>query len=57
MLLAFQADGARLEEATEALRTNGGKITDDMNDTQITHIIMDDDDSGRYAELRRRTAK
>ncbi|WVQ80875.1 hypothetical protein IAT38_002982 [Cryptococcus sp. DSM 104549] len=42
----------------EALLTNyGGRITTNVDDKKLTHIIMDNDDSTRYAELSRRTAK
>jgi DNA ligase-4 len=40
-----------------ALQQNGGRIVTDIYDPKLTHIIMDDDNSGRYAELTRKTAK
>ncbi|WWC66828.1 uncharacterized protein I206_100735 [Kwoniella pini CBS 10737] len=46
----------RLQEAENILRENGGKITDDLQDKKLTHIIMDNEDSGRYAEIVRKTA-
>ena len=48
---------ARLEQAAKSLRENGGTVTADLNDPKLTHIIVDDDDSGRYAELSRRTSQ
>lgn len=36
---------------------NGGRITDNISDRKLTHIIMDDGDSGRYVELVRKTAE
>lgn len=50
------ADG-RLKDAAENLAVNGGRITDDVDDPALTHIIMDDDDSGRYVQIMRRTSK
>jgi DNA ligase-4 len=47
----------RLDEAAKSLKENGGIITTDIDDPKLTHVIMDDDDSGRYAELSRRTSK
>ncbi|KLT43549.1 ATP-dependent DNA ligase [Cutaneotrichosporon oleaginosum] len=47
----------RLVEAEEKLRAHGGRVTDDVDDPALTHIIIDDDDSRRYVELMRRTAK
>jgi len=46
-----------LDEATKFLRENGGIITTDVDDPKLTHIIVDDDDSSRYAELSRRTSR
>lgn len=48
---------ARLAQAAKSLRENGGIITSDLDDPKLTHIIVDDDDSGRYAELSRRTSQ
>jgi hypothetical protein len=52
-------DGAlcRLDQAQKLLRENGGRIVDDIHHPKLTHIVMDDDDSGRYGELVRKTAK
>ncbi|WWD22515.1 hypothetical protein CI109_107008 [Kwoniella shandongensis] len=47
----------RLAEADTLIRENGGRIVTDIRDKKLTHIIMDDYDSGRYAELVRKTAK
>ncbi|KAK8845565.1 hypothetical protein IAR55_006280 [Kwoniella newhampshirensis] len=47
----------RLTVAEKLLRENGGRIVTDINDKKLTHIIMDDEDSDRYAELVRSTAK
>jgi DNA ligase-4 len=47
----------RLDEATKSLKENGGIITTDVDDPRLTHVIMDDDETGRYAELSRRTSK
>jgi DNA ligase-4 len=47
----------RLDEAANSLKENGGIITADIDDPKLTHVIMDDEDSGRYAELSRRTSK
>ena len=47
----------RLREAEKTLKENGGRIATTIDDPKLTHIIMDDADSGRYAELSRRTAK
>lgn len=35
---------------------NGGRMAKSISDLKLTHIIMDDEDSGRYAELTRKTA-
>lgn len=48
---------SRLSQASAALESNGGVLTTDLDDPKLTHIIVDDDDSGRYAELSRRTSK
>lgn len=53
-----KADPAgRLSEAERLLKDNGGRVVSDIHDPKLTHIIMDDDDSGRYAELSRKTYK
>lgn len=39
------------------LADNGGRVVTSILDPKLTHIIMDDDDSGRYAETVRRSAK
>ncbi|WWC58136.1 uncharacterized protein I303_100671 [Kwoniella dejecticola CBS 10117] len=46
----------RLQDAEKLLRDNRGRITSDLQDKTLTHIIMDNDDSGRYAEIVRKTA-
>ncbi|BEI97354.1 hypothetical protein CcaverHIS631_0209430 [Cutaneotrichosporon cavernicola] len=46
-----------LVDAEEKIRCHGGRVTDDVDYPGLTHIIMDDEDSGRYAELMRRTSK
>ena len=46
-----------MEQASKALRENGGIITSDLDHPKLTHIIVDDADSGRYAELSRRTSQ
>ncbi|WVW81787.1 hypothetical protein I302_103784 [Kwoniella bestiolae CBS 10118] len=46
----------RLQQAEQLLRENGGKIVTNIQDKKLTHIIMDDEDSGRYAEIVRKTA-
>jgi DNA ligase-4 len=51
------AESARLAEAEALLRENGGRITTDIHDPKLTHIIMDDGDSARYAEISRKTAR
>jgi DNA ligase-4 len=51
------ADATRLAEAESLLRDHGGRITTDIHDPKLTHIIMDDQDSARYAEISRNTAK
>ncbi|OCF31187.1 DNA ligase 4 [Kwoniella heveanensis BCC8398] len=52
-----EATRQRLSEAEKLLRENGGRISLDINDKKLTHIIMDDDDSGRYAEIVRKTSE
>lgn len=47
----------RLAEAARLLTESGGRIITDIQDRKLTHIVMDDDDSGRYAELVRKTAQ
>ncbi|GFZ52023.1 DNA ligase 4 [Saitozyma sp. JCM 24511] len=47
----------RLDQAQKLLRENGGRIVDDIHHPKLTHIVMDNDDSGRYGELVRKTAK
>ena len=39
------------------LRENGGRIVTDIRDPALTHVVMDDEDSTRYAELSRKTSK
>lgn len=51
------ADSSRLAKAEKNLLDNGGIILTSITDPRLTHIIMDDDDSIRYAELVRKTAK
>ncbi|WWC85821.1 uncharacterized protein L201_000688 [Kwoniella dendrophila CBS 6074] len=46
----------RLQQAEKLLMENGGKIVTNIKDKKLTHIIMDDEDSGRYAEISRKTA-
>lgn len=36
------------------LKKNGGRIVTDLMDA--THVIMDDEDSGRYVSIVRKTA-
>ncbi|WVQ76196.1 hypothetical protein IAR50_005859 [Cryptococcus sp. DSM 104548] len=48
---------ARLEEVEKLLRDGGGRITTDLDDPKLTHIVMDEEDNGRYVELTRRTSK
>ena len=47
----------RLDEAERLVFVNGGRIVTSIKNPKITHIIMDDEDSGRYAELIRKTAE
>jgi hypothetical protein len=47
----------RLEEAAKHLFDNGGRGTTDLDDPKLTHIVIDNDDSGRYAELSRKSSK
>ncbi|KAL1413256.1 DNA ligase (ATP) [Vanrija albida] len=47
----------RLSHAETLLKENGGRIVTDILDPKLTHIIMDDDDSGRYVELVRKTSR
>ncbi|WVR03601.1 hypothetical protein IAU60_000593 [Kwoniella sp. DSM 27419] len=47
----------RLGNARRLLQENGGRIVTDIGDKKLTHIITDDEDSGRYAELVRKTSK
>ncbi len=47
----------RLADAEEKLRAHGGRVTDNVDDPGLTHSIIDDDDSGRYVALMRRTAR
>ena len=56
-LTEMLADHYRLISASGSLQDNGGEITSDLDNPKITHVIIDDDDSGRYAELSRRTSK
>ncbi|ORX34780.1 ATP dependent DNA ligase domain-domain-containing protein [Kockovaella imperatae] len=48
---------SRLEETKDLILEHGGKVTGNVDDVKLSHIIMDDDDSVRYAEISRRTAK
>ena len=54
---AYSSSQSRLAEAGDLLRGNGGRITTDIHDPKLTHIIMDDENSARYAEISRKTAK
>lgn len=47
----------RLNEAEQLLREHGGRVTTKVDDPKLTHIVMDDEASGRYVELSRRTSK
>ncbi|KAK4686832.1 DNA ligase 4, partial [Tremellales sp. Uapishka_1] len=47
----------RLMEAEELLKGSGGRIVTSIDDPELTHIIQDDEDSARYAELVRRTVE
>lgn len=46
----------RLAKAEKLLRENGGRMAKSISDLKLTHIIMDEEDSGRYVELTRKTA-
>ncbi|ODN88085.1 hypothetical protein L198_06844 [Cryptococcus wingfieldii CBS 7118] len=45
---------ARVEKL---LQDGGGRITTDLHDPKLTHIVMDEDDNGRYEELTKKTSK
>ncbi|KAL7418712.1 DNA ligase (ATP) [Cryptotrichosporon argae] len=47
----------RLDEAERLLRAHGGSVVDDLHDPAVTHVVMDDDDSGRYAAIVRGASK
>lgn len=47
----------RLAEAAKQLSENGGRIVTNVLHPKLTHIVMDDEDSGRYVELVRGTSK
>jgi DNA ligase-4 len=47
----------RLSRTEELLRKNGGAITSSITDPKLTHVVTDDEDSVRYAELMRKTSK
>nr|ODN87629.1 hypothetical protein L203_03409 [Cryptococcus depauperatus CBS 7841] len=47
----------RLSKAEHLLKMHGGRIIADIYDPKLTHIIMDNNDSGRYVEILRKTAK
>ncbi|KGB77341.2 hypothetical protein CNBG_3179 [Cryptococcus deuterogattii R265] len=46
----------RLAKIEKLLAENGGRAVKSISDPKLTHIIMDDEDSGRYVELTRKTA-
>ena len=51
------AETSRLAEVERLLTVNGGRIVKTIKDPKLTHIVMDDDDSCRYAGLIRTTAE
>ncbi|OXC65372.1 DNA ligase 4 [Cryptococcus neoformans] len=46
----------RLAKVEKLLIENGGRMAKSISDLKLTHIIMDEEDSGRYVELTRKTA-
>lgn len=46
----------RLAKIEKLLVEKGGRAVKSISDPKLTHIIMDDEDSGRYVELTRKTA-
>lgn len=44
-------------ELARKIRANGGKITDSLNESKLTHIVLDKRDTSRRAELNKRTSK
>lgn len=48
------ADENRLDNIQRLLIDNGGRIVTKLQDA--THVIMDDEDSGRYVPIVRKTA-
>ena len=44
------------DELSRLITENGGKVVD-LNETKLTHIILDKRDTGRRSELMARTAK
>jgi hypothetical protein len=53
----IDADGLSLSTAEKLIKDNGGIITTSITDPKLSHIITDDEDSSRYAELVRKTSK
>lgn len=53
----YRSPFVRLRKAEKLLKDNGGRLTTSISDPKLTHIIMDDEDSDRYAELTRKTSK
>ena len=43
------------DETREKIIANGGQITNDLNDTKLTHVVLDDRDRSRRIPLMRAT--
>ncbi|EKM49973.1 uncharacterized protein PHACADRAFT_178599 [Phanerochaete carnosa HHB-10118-sp] len=44
-------------ELARKIRANGGKVTDSLDETKLTHVVLDKRDTSRRAELNKRTSK
>jgi DNA ligase-4 len=43
------------DETREKILANGGRITNELNDPKLTHIVLDDRDRSRRIPLMRET--
>ena len=43
------------DETREKILANGGRVTNDLNDPKLTHVVLDDRDRSRRVPLMRAT--
>ena len=44
-------------ELSKLITENGGKVTDDLSASKLTHVVIDNRDESRRVELMKRTSK